>query len=145
VTLWELFDRHALRVGAVLIAAAALGAVAYRLPRLAGEGHRALKEPAMSIGAADIDPVKYWVQVSVVEWANREIPPGSTYTIALGPHIPIATTVVLKGALAPLTYTPYFRDAQYVIAYSRDLKTIPVRYSKVIDLTWPAKLLVVKR
>jgi hypothetical protein len=144
-TLWELLDRYALRVGAVLIAAAALGGMAYRLPRLVGDGHHALKQSSMAIGAADIDPVKYWSQLGVVEWANREIPPGSTYTIAVGPNVPPATAVVIRGWLIPLRYTPYLRDAQYVIAYDRDPSTIPVKYSKVIDLTWPGKLLVVRR
>jgi hypothetical protein len=32
-----------------------------------------------------------------------------------------------------------------VIAYDRDPKTLGLKYSRVIDLTWPAELLEVQR
>lgn len=140
-----LVARHGLRVGAALVAAAALGGAMYRLPRLAGVGHRFLNQPAVPIEAADLDPVRFFVQTSVVLAARSAIPPGEPYTIAVGPHIEPSATVILRMALLPLRYTPNLRDARWVIAYDRDPSTVGVKYSKAIDLTWPATLLEVKR
>jgi hypothetical protein len=141
----QFLDRYPLRVGAALVAAAALGGAVYRLPALARAGHRYLNQPSRSVDVADLDPVRFFAQIGVVLAARGAIPPGSTYTVALGRYVAPSTTVILREELLPLRYTPKLRDAQYVIAYDRDPKTIRVRYSKSADLTWPAQLLEVKR
>jgi len=141
----QLLDRYGLRVGAALVAAAALGGAVYRLPALARTGHRYLDQPDMSVGAADLDPVRFFAQPSVVMAARSAIPPGSIYTVALGPHVEPSTTIIIRESLLPLRYTPNLHDAQWVIAYDRDPKTVGVEYSKAIDLTWPAELLEVRR
>ena len=144
-TVWRRFDLDALRLGAALLAAASLGGALYRLPTLAGVGHRYLKQPDLSVEAADLDPVRFFVQTSVVLAAENAIPTGATYTIALGPGVAPSAAVVLRMSLLPLRYTPSLRDAQWVIAYDRDPKTLGLKYSRVIDLTWPAELLEVQR
>jgi hypothetical protein len=138
-------DRYVLRGGAALLAGAALGGAVYRLPALLRAGHRYMKQPDRSVAAADLDPVRYFAQIGVVLAARGAIPAGSTYTVALGRYVAPSTTIILREELLPLRYTPKLRDAQYVIAYDRDPKTIGVRYTRSVDLTWPARLLEVKR
>jgi hypothetical protein len=123
---------------AALIAAAALGAAAERLPSAVQDAYRHTTQPRGSALQRDLEPT-YSPQrylFSLATGAMSLIPRNATYSVALGdgPDIPDIVrdglVQLLWYALLPRRYTSDFQSAQYIITWDHPSESLGVRVKR---------------
>jgi len=130
---------------AMMLVTFALWASLSHLPSVAREAYDRLREPAVPVRDADLDPLAYFVSTQALALARRTIPPGATYSIvvgnrpshAAGPGVttaPSGVRIVFRLWLLPRRYTGRPRQADWVIFYRRPVGGLDVRMARRVKL-----------
>jgi hypothetical protein len=124
-------------------------------PTVARVAYDHLRDPAVSVRDADIDPLAYFVPTSALVAAAREIPRNATYTVLLGgeqsretgPAVTVtpAAIAVFRLWLLPRRYVATTRRAQWAVLYRRRLATVQSPYNHARRLDKDVTLLQLSR
>ena len=135
---------------APLVAALALVSAVAAVPRLVDETIGVARADREGWERPELYPPDIGVPAAVVEVAEREIPEGAVYAIAVGDQIPvlaggIGVVQALAYFLLPRRWTGELWRAEWVIAWGESSETLGVPIEREIGLAPNVNLVEVRR